>query len=254
MREAPKTKKLRLAATADMHWPKYQSLFISALGQFPAYIDIVLLAGDLVQSGDKSQIHPLLSKLKERKLECPIYACFGNDDYEDIEEDLREAARGLINFLDDELEVVTIRGVRVAIVGSRGVLDQPTFWQSRNIPDIRTRYTERVGKLDRLLAEARSKAEHVILLSHYAPTFTTLRGEPVRAHPQMGSQRVERLLHKHGPTLVIHGHAHRGSRRAWVGTVPVYNVALPLCQEFVVVEFPQPRGLERFMAARAPSG
>jgi len=247
-------KKLRLAATADIHWPKYQDLFVSALNRLPTNLDLLLLAGDLVQSGDKDQIHPILDYLKRQKIECPIYACFGNDDYESIEEDLREASQGLINFLDDELVVLRIGEVRVAIVGSRGVLDQPTFWQSRNIPDIRARYTERVGKLDRLLGEARSQSDHVILLCHYAPTFATLRGEPVRTHLQMGSRRVERLLHRHNPTLAIHGHAHRGSRRAWVGTVPVYNVALPLCQEFVVVEFPQPRGLERFMAARASSG
>ncbi len=181
---------------------------------------------------------PIVEKLKEADLKCPIVSCFGNDDYDSIKESLRTQGEGTIIFLEDELMTFTIQGRKVAIIGSRGVLDQPTFWQSRNITGIRNQYTERVVILDSLLTEANALNAYTILLTHYASTFVTLKGEPNRDFAQMGSQRVEELLQRHIPKLVIHGHAHRGQRKAKVNKIQVYNVALPLNREIVVIKSP----------------
>jgi Icc-related predicted phosphoesterase len=186
----------------------------------------------------------LLTKLETAKLNCPIYACFGNSEFDSVKDRLRDIAKGVITFLDDELAIVDLREAkRVAIVGSRGVLDQPTFWQARNVPHVEELYTTRLGRLDQLLREARSQADYSVLLTHYASTFSTIEGEPRRAFPQMGSRRVEALLRQYHPTLAIHGHAHRGRKRAVVAGVPVFNVALPLHGEIVTIELP-PRGKE----------
>jgi Icc-related predicted phosphoesterase len=181
---------------------------------------------------------PIVQKLKEVNLNCPIVACFGNDDYDSIKESLRTQGEGTIIFLDDELMTFTIQGKKVAIIGSRGVLDQPTFWQARNITGIREQYTNRVATLDALLAEAKSLNAYTILLTHYASTFVTLKGEVNRDFAQMGSQRVEELLQRHVPKLAIHGHAHRGLRKTKVHKVQVYNVALPLNRQVVVMKSP----------------
>ncbi len=178
----------------------------------------------------------LIEKLVEANLTCPVIACFGNDDYDSIKDSLHTRAGDRITFLDDELSTFTIRGKLVAVVGSRGVLDQPTFWQSRNVQGIRELYTKRVKKLDRLLGKAKAKTPYVILLTHYTPTFKSLKGETQRTFAQMGSKRVEALLIKHSPMLAIHGHAHRGLRKVKLDSVQVYNVTLPLNRQIVTIK------------------
>lgn len=230
---------LRLAATSDIHWPHHQELFVKSLGRLREPLDLFLFAGDLVNRGNYSAMRTLLAKLKSAKLTCPFYACFGNDEFDTVKDTLRNIAKGVITFLDDELVIAEIgEAGSIGIVGSRGVLDQPTFWQARNVPGIQEHYTTRVGRLKKLLEEARSRADYSILLTHYACTFASVEGEPQRAFPQMGSQRVESLLRQYVPTLAIHGHAHRGRKQAVVGGVPVYNVALPLQGEIVIIELP----------------
>ncbi len=240
-----------LAATSDIHWPRFREFFVKSLSQLPSTPALFLLAGDLVNRGNADAIHPLAEQLEG--LDCPIFAVFGNDEYDSIKDELRSATEGIITFLDDEIAVVQLNGLQVAIVGTRGVLDQPTFWQSRYVKGVRNRYTRRLRKLNTLLADARSQAEHTILLSHYAPTFKTLSGEMRRALPQMGSRRVEQLLKEHSPSLVIHGHAHQGLKRGVVGTTPILNVALPLHKRIVLFDFPVPRGLENFLVMRPQS-
>ncbi len=226
--------RLRIAATSDIHWPQYQGLFIKALRQLPKP-DLLLLAGDLVNRGNPHSITPVIEKLKEAKLECPILACFGNDDYDSIKDTMRTQGQDTIQFLDDELVTLPIQGKQVSIVGSRGVLDQPTFWQSRNIKEIKEVYTKRLDVLDSLLEKAKALSRYLILLTHYTPTFMTLKGETKRSHAQMGSRRVEELLKKHSPMLAVHGHAHNGLPKAKLNKVRIYNVALPLNRRIVVI-------------------
>ncbi len=210
-------------------------MFIKSLRQLPSKLDLFLLAGDLVNRGNPRSISPIVEKLKEAKPECPIVACFGNDEYDSIKETLRTQAQNTIIFLDDELKTFTIRGKQVSIIGSRGVLDHPTFWQSRNIKGIRELYTKRVDTLDSLFETAKTISPYTILLTHYTSTYVTLKGEEQRDFAQMGSQRVEEVLKRHSPWLTIHGHAHRGQRKAQLGKVHVYNVALPLNREIVII-------------------
>ncbi|MFX1540211.1 MAG: metallophosphoesterase [Promethearchaeota archaeon] len=229
--------RLRIAATSDIHWPQYQGLFIQSLRQLRKKPDLFLIAGDLVNRGNARGISPIIKKFAEAKLECPVVSCFGNDDYDTIKDTLRTTAGDTIIFLDDELAYFTIRGTEVAIIGSRGVLDQPTFWQSRNIQGIREHYTKRVVTLDSLLKKAKTKTPYTILLTHYTPTFSTLKGETQRTFAQMGSKRVEELLVKHSIPLAIHGHAHRGVRKIKVASTQIYNVALPLNRRIVQFKF-----------------
>lgn len=229
-------KRLQIAATSDIHWPQYQGLFIKSLRQLPSKLDLFLIAGDLVNRGNPRGMAPLVQKINEANLECPVVACFGNDDYDSIKDTLRATAKGAIIFLDDELVSFTVREKQIVVVGSRGVLDQPTFWQSRNIENIREIYTQRVTKLDRLLTEAKAQTPYTILLTHYSPTFATLKGETQRAFGQMGSKRVEELLKQHTPMLAIHGHAHQGRRKTKLEHTKVFNVALPLNRQIVSIK------------------
>jgi Ca-activated chloride channel family protein len=87
----------------------------------------------------------------------------------------------------------------------------------------------------------------IILLSHYSPTYLTLEGERPKAFPEMGSQAMESVLLERPPDLVIHAHAHAGTRHAVLGggqqrldrpeaRVPVWNVSLPLCRGVTILE------------------
>jgi calcineurin-like phosphoesterase family protein len=52
----------------------------------------------------------------------------------------------------------------------------------------------------------------------------------------MGSQLYENVFVQRKPSLVIHGHSHRGTKQAWVDTVPIFNVSLPLNKQIVVID------------------
>ena len=174
----------------------------------------------------------------EAKIQAPIFACFGNDDYDSTKETLRDIAHDQITFLDDEIAIITVKKKRVGIVGSRGVLDRPTFWQARNLQGIRELYTKRIRKLDHLLAKAKAEADYTVFLTHYTPTYLTLQGETQRLFAQMGSKRIEKLLFKHSPTLVVHGHAHHGKKQVALNNVQIFNVALPLNRRIVKIKLP----------------
>ena len=67
-----------------------------------------------------------------------------------------------------------------------------------------------------------------IVLLHYAPTTTTLEGEPRVIWAFLGTDRLAPPIAEHRPDLVLHGHAHARPLRGLVGEVPVYNVAVPV--------------------------
>jgi Icc-related predicted phosphoesterase len=76
-----------------------------------------------------------------------------------------------------------------------------------------------------------------IVLLHYAPTDDTLAGEPREIWTYLGSDRLAAPLLEHEPDLVLHGHAHAGTFEGRVGTVPVYNVSVPVMgRDFWVFE------------------
>ncbi len=234
-----------IASTADIHSPQYYQEFLSALERMEKKPDLFLLAGDMVDNGSVLEMEKVVNALFG-KVDCPVVACFGNNEYQEIREEMKRRFREII-FLDDSYVVLKIRGEDVGIVGSTGSLDSPTSWQVRNIPNIREIYRERISKVDGLL-EKISNASFRILLIHYSPTYRTLEGEPRRTYPFLGSRKMEEVLWKREPSLVVHGHSHKGKRFAWVGRVPVYNVALPVNKEIVLIDTSTLKpGLQRFL-------
>jgi Icc-related predicted phosphoesterase len=70
--------------------------------------------------------------------------------------------------------------------------------------------------------------DYRIVLLHYAPTTTTLEGEPRVIWAFLGTDRMAVPIDEHEPHVVLHGHAHRGRFEGFIGEVPVYNVAQPV--------------------------
>jgi Icc-related predicted phosphoesterase len=235
---------MKIAAVADIHAPLYIKIFEESLKRLLPLKDKVsflLLAGDIVDGGKFEQLENV--KVLLDKVDVTILGCFGNNEYED-KEDLVKEKLSNVKFLNDELFETNVEGVKVNVVGSRGVLDEPTFWQKKNVPGIDEIYRKRILKLHKIADEC--KGDIKILMLHYPPTLKILKGENPRFLKQMGSNRLEDLVPKFD--AVVTGHAHRGQPFAEVSGVPVYNVSLPLRGDIVILNAEKGRGLERFLS------
>lgn len=233
-----------IAATSDVHSPRYYEDFIKAVDALNVKPDLFLMAGDMVNRGNIEEYEKIYNVLFG-KITCPIIACFGNNEFGEIRDRLKEKYKE-IRFLDDQSIMLQVGYATVGIVGTTGSLDNPTFWQSKNIPNIERIYQERISFVDRHLQ--RMVATFRIVLMHYSPTYKTLVGENPRFYGNMGSQVYENVLIQRKPSLVVHGHSHRGLKMAWVDTVPVFNVALGLNKEIVVIDTEKLKpGLAKFV-------
>ena len=102
--------------------------------------------------------------------------------------------------------------------------------------DVYAETTAEVDALDSGLA-AIAGCDHRIALLHYAPTETTLEGEPRGIWAFLGSDRLAAPILEHHPDVVLHGHAHVGAFQGAIGDIPVYNVAVPsLARGFFLFE------------------
>jgi Icc-related predicted phosphoesterase len=233
---------LRIAAAGDIHSPKYLDLFREALGRM-GKVDLFLLAGDLVYKNDHTQLRPLLETLR-RFHGGEVRACFGNEEYRETHEEYRKLEPLL--WVDEEAVDLEVKGLRVGVVGSQGSLARPTSWQQANIPNISKIYAERVKLLDRLLREL--KTEVKVVLTHYAPTFATVKGEDPASWPEIGNRKLEEVIARRQPDLWIHAHAHRASvLEATLGRTLVVNASLPARREIYLTELPKRSGLDAFL-------
>ena len=79
------------------------------------------------------------------------------------------------------------------------------------------------------------------MLLHYAPTEQTITGEPPGIWGYLGTDRLAAPIAEHEPDLVLHGHAHSGTFEEAIGTVPVYNVSVPvIARDFWLFELDGP--------------
>lgn len=235
-----------IATTGDIHSPRYFEQFVKAMDNFRVELtkpDVFLLAGDMIQAGNVKEYQRVYNALFG-KITCPIVACFGNDEYEQNWSIIKQQNPD-IKFLDDESLTLKIDKTSVGIVGTKGSLDRPTWWQRTNIPGIWDKYRERVDVVEKLLSDLKTDVK--ILLIHYPPTYKILEGERPQGYLEMACSSLERVLIKQKPDLVITGHSHRGKKHVWIDTVPVFNVAFMLNERIVIIDTEKLKpGLEKF--------
>ena len=196
--------------------------------------DLLLFAGDMYDFQTPESYGLVLDFIKLRKWKCPIVAVFGNHEFDEEMDEIKKISKKRIVFLDDESTVLKIGGRKVGIVGSTGSLDAPTWWQFKNVPDIKDEYKERADYLGKLLKDL--KCDIKILLTHYSPTYKTLKGESESIYPFLGSKKLEKVLAETRPTFAVHGHAHNGMPLAFVDSVPVFNVCLEINKKLVEID------------------
>lgn len=196
--------------------------------------DLFLLAGDVYEYRSPEIYDLILDFLKLRKWECPIIAVFGNREFDEDKDDIRKICKKRITFLEEESIELKIKNKKIGIVGSEGSLDIPTWWQFKHLPNIKKTYDERREKVKDLLRNL--KTEIKILLTHYSPTHKTLKGEDSRIYEGLGSEKYEKILIETRPDFAVHGHAHYGIPLAFVGPVPVFNVAFNINKKIVEID------------------
>ncbi len=201
--------------------------------------DLFLLAGDMYVDDKPEKYKIILDYFERLGWSCPIVACFGNREFEQKHGEIRKICGARIRFLDDESVELKIKGKTVGIVGSKGCLDQPTWWQIKTNPQIRKFYKERAEKIRWMLAGL--KTEIKILLTHYAPSYQTLKGEAPNIYGGLGCRELEKVLEETKSTLAVHGHAHYGIPLGFTGSVQIFNVALPVNKGLARIDTDNPQ-------------
>ncbi|MFH7864930.1 MAG: metallophosphoesterase [Candidatus Aenigmatarchaeota archaeon] len=218
-------------ATSDVHYPTNKDLFLESLKKLKENPDLFLLAGDMSEAFHPNQWKNILKALE--KISCPIVAVPGNTEFDENIDLIKEICKGKIVFLNNEIFRIEVENKKISIFGSRGVLDEPTPWQKRNIPEIEKKYEEIAENIKKLVKK--EKGDIKILLTHYSPSYLTVEGEMESIKPQLATHKLDEILNKNFLTIAIHGHAHFGTKFAQT-SIPIYNVALPLNREIVVIK------------------
>ena len=233
---------IRVAAAGDIHVREGTDDDVRAsFAQLRGKADLVLLAGDLTTCGDPDEAAILADACRD--LELPLIAVLGNHDWHEDRADqissvLDEAG---IVVLDRESAVLDVNGLQVGVVGAKGFVGGfpgshlPDFGE----PALRMVYAEATAEVKgiaRGLQEINTCDVRIVLL-HYAPTEETLVGEPEGIWAFLGTDRMAAPIREHEPDMVLHGHAHVGTFEGAIGSVPVYNVSVPLIgRDFWVFE------------------
>jgi len=240
-----------VGCVGDVHSPKYLDKFASVMKQIKnKSFDLFILAGDTIHKGFLKGFNLVVEVLNEY-VSCPIIVCFGNEDYIELEEKFFSRFGEYVSFLNDSSSVFHIKGKKIGVIGTRGVLDKPTSWQAANIPNILGIYEQRLHTIDALLNDFASKKlskelDYSIMVSHYAVGYSLLFGEKEQVYPLLGSKRMENILlgHKNLPTVVIQAHAHNATKfRTELGPHILFNVSFPATRSITCFSLPLSRQL-----------
>jgi Icc-related predicted phosphoesterase len=222
---------MRIAATADLHFnPQSYAKLKDQFERLRDDADVLVLAGDLTNYGQPSEMEPLLNVLV--RLRVPTIVVLGNHDYESGKEEelCRMVVAAGIKLLDGtayERDGVGFAGTKGFVGGfGRAML---TAFGEREIKQFVQASIDEALKLERAMAQLRTDKRVVVL--HYSPIPDTVHGEAPEIFPFMGTSRLAEVVDRHGADLVVHGHAHHGKidGRTTAG-VAVHNVAISLLQ------------------------
>jgi Icc-related predicted phosphoesterase len=236
---APANGKLRLAAIGDLHVVEtrrnpYRELF----QRISQEADVLALCGDLTNFGKTPEAEILAEDLQACSI--PIVGVLGNHDYEcgQPEEVARILHQGGLRLLEGE--PIEVNGVGFA--GSKGFIGGfgRYMLSAFGEPEVKQFVQASIDENLKLESSLRMlKTERTVVVLHYAPVEDTVIGEPREIFPFLGSARLGETIDRFdGVRCVVHGHAHRGAHEGKTARgVPVYNVAKPVLNRDLGVEF-----------------
>ena len=238
---AGRTARIRVAAAGDVHADASRRGDLeAAFASLEGRADLVLLAGDLTTHGRPEEAQVVADAA--RAVGIPAFAVLGNHDWhcnraDEVVAVMEDAG---VKMLDRSCATLDVGGAEVGIVGTKGFVGG---FPGSHLPDfgeplLRQVYAETSKEVDAIDAGLRATAgcDFRVVLLHYAPTLMTLEGERPEIAAFLGCDRLAHPIADHVPDLVLHGHAHAGRFDGTIGSVPVFNVALPMKREFWVFE------------------
>ena len=233
---------VKILTFADIHSPKYLTKFKEVIEITKKFldlnkIDLILVAGDLMEKGNLQGLQLLFNTLRKYFLNTKVLVCPGNEDYDSVlNQAFKISKKFSIEWLCDNFKVIEISNMRICIYGSRGSLDKPTTWQLKHIKGIEELYRRRIIEITNFVNNNYKDFDKIILMLHYAPTYETLVGEKESIWPMLGTKKLENIL-KNYELIVIHGHAHKSNRRiVKIGKSIVLNVSFPEKWKLYLIE------------------
>jgi Icc-related predicted phosphoesterase len=226
----------RIAAVGDIHVRESdQGKWKECFHIISEKADVLLLCGDLTDTGKKKEAKVLAEELTACSI--PVVAVLGNHDYEnDQQDDIRQVlSSSNFHLLDGESVVIGNVGF-AGVKGFGGGFDRfmmPMFGEKMNKDYVRAA-TEESLRLDQALVrldkqDQEGEALKKIVLMHYSPIKSTVLGEPEELFPFLGSSHLAEPLERRQVWAAFHGHAHSGSLRGQTRSgVPIFNVAKPI--------------------------
>lgn len=238
---------INILATADVHSPRYLSLYLKLLKETECRdIDLIIWAGDMVEKNSISSLECVYRETIDVCGNKPIVAVFGNEEYHEYEDEYIKRYRDIV-WLRDDYRIFSIKDIKIGVIGTRGALDSPTYWQEKNKPWLKEYYRELPRKLLRIAFNIRDLTDYVILVSHYGVTYRNLRGEKPLIWRFLASKKMERIISPRAFDLVIHGHAHNSIvENVLVNNVPIYNVSLPAFKKLFVIKLVKRKGINNW--------
>ncbi len=224
--------KLRLAAVADIHYTKSsQGALLPLLAQVSEAADVLLLCGDLTDTGLPEEAH-VLAKDLTAGIKIPVIGVLGNHDYESNQQDevrriICDAGASIL-----EGESCQVHGVGfVGIKGFGGGFDRQALqaWGEQAIKHFVQEAVNDALRLESALSLLTTEQRVAVL--HYSPIRTTVQGENPEIFPFLGSSRLEEPINRFQVTAVFHGHAHAGTPEGRTKVnIPVFNVSKAVLQ------------------------
>jgi Icc-related predicted phosphoesterase len=224
---------IRVAAVGDVHFDRTSG------GRLRNYLcaieecaDVLLLAGDLTQTGDIEEARVLAEDLAGSRI--PVVAVLGNHDFH--KEQDREVTSILeehgVTVLDGTSVKFQVRDTVVGVAGVRGFgggfpgACASEFGEPEMKEFIRTTKGQASQLREALLA---LDTPYKVALMHYSPVAATLQGERLEIYPFLGSYLLSEAVDEARADIVFHGHAHKGTEKGETfGGIPVRNVAQPV--------------------------
>ncbi|HEX4925210.1 MAG TPA: metallophosphoesterase [Bdellovibrionales bacterium] len=224
---------IRIAAAGDIHFDRNSKGRLRPhLQQLKNEADLLLLAGDLTQTGHMDEARILADDLSDSPV--PVVAVLGNHDHhvEQVGDLCGILSSAGVHVLEKQSITIDLGQRTAGIVGLKGFGGGFVGACASDFgePEMKMfiRHTKsQAESLRKLLSEL--DTDYKIVLMHYSPVMDTLLGEKKEIYPFLGSYLLAEAIDQGGADIVFHGHAHRGIEKGITpGKIPVRNVAQPV--------------------------